>query len=430
MTRRRAEAFILALTLLLCGAARAMGDEIAPVDLTLALYYPADDMASLRPIGRTVTWEAGQTRAECAVRALIEAPPEDDALPAAPAGTRLLSIREADGAVVVDLSLEARTGQGPRSLFLLREAVARTLWALREAEYVDVLVAGRAIDAFSAPMGCATEVWGEGADAAWTRLSSREGVITCAAVIYRPIEDRLIFRVEDITFEGDPAPALLERVAPGVADGAEALILEDGRRVMRVMLDEGVDDGLCAAVTCTLMGFIPDVDGVQLISGGEALASWNGEALDQGVLTYAMCEDTIADAAMTYEVDAEGALRAVTRPMSHGDYCSPRARLWPLFDGAESPMPRGTDRGDILGVKIADGAATVDFSMSFYAACQALTPQGERNVVYAVTNTLAQWPGVRRVYFLFEGREAPALGQTVRLDGGVLPDAGIDEAPH
>ena len=88
--------------------------------------------------------------------------------------------------------------------------------------------------------------------------------------------------------------------------------------------------------------------------------------------------------------------------------------------------PAGVSTQDLLGVRVENGTATVNFSANFYRLCQPLNPRQERMLVYAIVNTLCQLPPVKAVCIRIEGAEVETLAGEISLTGELLPSPGMN----
>ena len=74
---------------------------------------------------------------------------------------------------------------------------------------------------------------------------------------------------------------------------------------------------------------------------------------------------------------------------------------------------------------VSDRIANINLSANFYARCQALNAQQERNLIYAMVNTLAELENIGAVRFFVEGKSVETLADTIYLKTALLPDPGI-----
>lgn len=89
-----------------------------------------------------------------------------------------------------------------------------------------------------------------------------------------------------------------------------------------------------------------------------------------------------------------------------------------LPPGCSRPLPQGTR---VLGVRVADGVATVDFSSELVSRF-AGGADNEGIVVYAIVNTLASLPGVEGVHILVEGKPIESIGGHIDVSGTLRAD--------
>lgn len=443
-----------------------VGDWIADWQTEVTLYYPAPNQPALVETQRTLEIGARQTLEERLIEALLEEDVPAGARSAAPEGTALLSVRRSGRAAVVDLSVEAAAVENSQQLFLMREAIAQTLCAACNLETVDVLINGRAASFSELPQGALDD---DETSSLFMRLSADEELaesggdysVERSAMLYAVTADgqRLIPHARTLTIEnGDCLSALIAALAEDTGDAylpaplssetslvkdAQLVDLSDGRRVARLTLTGGLIPAesewmTCGALICTLTGFIPALDGIQIYIGEGQLVrldSPSGEvAFEDGVLTRAMFETAIGRTATIYMTAENGSLRALTRALAAEDALSPRMTIAELFGeprawetGALRVVPDGLSIDDLLGVRIENGEAVLNFSARFYAGCQRLSEQQERNLVYALVNTLTERPDVNAVRFQFEGQAVDKLVSSISLVSPLLRNPGLIE---
>ena len=450
----------------------AVGDAVAGRTVEAALYFPAEDGQSLVSVPASVFVPGGDTLPRRLVQALLETPAPKGAQAVAPDGTSVLSVRQSGETAVVDLSIEARGARTDRARLLMRAAIVRTLCGVGGIAAVDVLVAGRSEWPFTMPCGAGTASLAS-VSTQWTQAQTedeqaKDGEVFAerAAVLYFPARDgtHIVPVVQTLTLQGrdfvspllealvgvdslDPAlrPALPDSDNPLVM-GADIVWLESGLRVARLTFDGNLSAILerarlsawqtYAALTCTLTGFLPELDGIQVYLGGGQLTrveSPEGEVtLSGGVMTREMFERSIGCLSTFYMTAPDGSLKQLRRAMSPEDALSPRMLIAPLFgepaaweENAARVMPDGLSVNDLLGVRIENGEAALNFSAAFYAGCQRLTAQQERNLVYALVNTLTERDDVSAVRFQIEGETVSTLVHEISLIGPLMRNPGL-----
>ena len=93
--------------------------------------------------------------------------------------------------------------------------------------------------------------------------------------------------------------------------------------------------------------------------------------------------------------------------------------------GCDRPLPPGTE---LLGIEVADGLATVDFSEHLRAGFQGGS-DNEQVTVYSVVNTLTSLPTVDRVQILVEGETISTIGGHHDISGPLTFDSEL-VVPH
>jgi spore germination protein GerM len=93
--------------------------------------------------------------------------------------------------------------------------------------------------------------------------------------------------------------------------------------------------------------------------------------------------------------------------------------------GCDRPLPSGTE---LLGIGVADGVATVDFSEQLRAGFQGGS-DNEQVTVYSIVNTLTSLPGVDSVQVLIEGEKVSTVGGHHDISGPLAFDEEL-VVPH
>lgn len=449
-----------------------IGDGQPAVSYYVPLYFVSSDQ-QLVSVKRAITVEPGQSLIEQAMLALLRADGTAGATSPFPEGTRLIGIERCANAAVVDLSIEARNVENDQLFMRMREVIAATLLGLDGIEYVNVLIAGREEGILSLPAGAVSGA-NDDLTAAWTRVSaeaellSRTGEAASAVrnvILYYPSRDGKSIapvagtvRVAGDDFiapvidalAGAPADLCLRSPIPAgakiLAAKPELTETADGRRMVKLSFDPSLismlekenlsEWQLYAALTYTLTGFVPGADGVIVMLGDGQLTrvERDGETISftGGEMTRSAYPDALCRMGTVYMSAHTGGLMEVHRAMDPVGAVSPRALLQELFkgpaaweEGAARVTPDGVSIDDILGIRIAGGEAIVNLSSNFYRCCQGLTAQQEKNLIYAVVNTLTGLPSVSSVRFQVEGEAVDYLVSAVYLRGSLLGNPGI-----
>ena len=71
------------------------------------------------------------------------------------------------------------------------------------------------------------------------------------------------------------------------------------------------------------------------------------------------------------------------------------------------------------------GYIAVNLSANFYRCCQTLDAQAERNLVYAMVNTLTELDGIKTVQFYIEGEVVDVLTQNIYIKAPLMRNPGL-----
>ena len=452
-----------------------IGDSMEAASYYATLHFVSADRQRLVPFSRAITVTPGQSLVTETLLALLSAEHVPGAYSPFPEGTTLLGVERNGGVAVVDLSLEARNVDSDQQRMWMREAVAATIVGLDGIEQVNVLVAGREEGMLSLPSGASS---GDrtSLSAYWMmvtterELLSRQDDDTSAvereAVIYYASSDGNYIAPETKTViveKDDCITSVIEALTAYEGESAavrspfpqktdvlteEPEIVEtgSGRRMVKLVFDANLiatlerenlsEWQLYAALTYTLTGFVPDVDGlIVYIGDGQLTRTERGGkelTFTDGEMTRSLYPDAVCRMAAAYMTASDGGLLRLDRPLDQKSAVSPRAILSELFEGpaeweknAARVLPDGVSIDDVLGIRIEEGEATVNLSSNFYRCCQSLTAQQERNLIYAFVNALTELPLVSAVRFQVEGETVDRLVSSLYLRGALMRNPGI-----
>jgi spore germination protein GerM len=450
------------------GLTAPVGDSIAEHTGRFTLNYIGSDQQALVAVSRTMRLTGEGLLAEKVMERLLD-PPDTlpGVLPIAPPGTRLLWVEQSEGVATVNLSVDVLS-LTEQELTWMRVAIANTLIGNDGIQYVNVLVGGKEESALSLPSGTLfrtdgnlTALWAQ-QQADQERLSQPDARLDRSATLYfsAPGGAYLLPEVRAVRLLDDNyARTLIEELSAGGDNGrvlpegdfltADPTIdtLDDGRRVVTLNLDAGFEDMLRAqelspglaygTLTLTLCRFVPEIDALRVVVGGEALghADLKDRVLTpaDGVISPEDFDSLIGRVAKVYLTDqATGELRAVRRPLERRAALSARVLMEQVLEGPAAyeagvlPVAaQGIGRADIEGVRIEEGVALVNLSGNFYRSCQQMSESAERNLVYALVNTLCELDAVEKVRFFIEGQSIDALVTSICLRSALLPNPGI-----
>ena len=448
-----------------------LGESASGGMVEVALYHPASDFSGFSTVNQGLHVEVGQSLPEAAVEALL-----GSGIRAA-ADVRLLSCEFSCDTVTVNLSIDARNANSPQELLALQTAIGNTVLGIDGVRAANVLIADRSEGCCQLPVGVQTEIV-PSVTAAYAQLQAESARLNQAgaapiertALLYFPTEggEWLVPELRSLTVsDGAFAPALLDALKAGPADercaiasipeGAELLedapaveTLSTGERVLTLNFTSALANylafsglevwELAGSITMTMTSFLPELDGVKLMVNSEPITMCAiGETILQfrdGLMRRRDFADRVGSVATLYLLNEGDWLQGVERAVSMRSALSPKRLLTELFafSGIENapyrlPIPAVVYAEDLLGVQVSGGIARVNLSANFYRSCQTLSPRAERDLVYAMVNTLCTLDGVRAVRFYVEGRAADTLAGSVYLRSPLLPNPGLVAAP-
>lgn len=457
------------------GPAAPTGDSQAERESSVVIYLPDIDASRLTAQAETIVIQPGQTKQEATVEALLAFVNGSDFYTGSqPLRLALVSsaVESTGELVTVNLHNSAHA-LGPEQFFALKVAITNTLTELPGINYVNVLINGRdsGLDlAGTVPTGVLTRYPSGDISTFWGQMQGQIGAesseLQRVAALYFVSEDgeSLLAELRNVTFSiRDPAAyakALLDEMTITTQARAHRVVtpttewferdpvyvaVENAPGVVELYFTRYVDDYLqlygatramlMSSITMTLTSFIPQISGIRVYVDGEGVSDmalmdgmeWTEET---GLMTRDAFAALTADTATVYFPLADGSgVSAVTRPIAQRLRTQPRALLRELMKAPGGTtltraLPETVDDADILGIKIQDDTALVNLSEAFAEACRNLTATEERNMVYAIVNTLTEIDGVTRVRFYVAGEEA-ALAGHLFMQGEFMRHTGI-----
>ena len=360
-----------------------------------------------------------------------------------------------------------------QELLALEASIGNTLLGIDGVRGVNVLIGDASESFWQLPLGVQTEPIAS-VTAAYAqlqaerdRVSQEDGApLTRSALVYFPsVGGRwLVPELRAVASDdGDFVPALIDALRAGPQDVACALpsipegvaLLDEepeletrssGERVLSLDFSptlsnylpiSGLDVWeLAGSLSLTMISFLPELDAVRVLMNGDPITMCElGDDIlrfPDGLIRRRQFADRIGSTAALYLIDKADELRGVQCAVSTRSALSPRNLLEELFryagaDGEALRLPL-TDRlypEDLLGVQVSGGIARVNLSGSLYRSCQSLSPRAERDLVYAIVNTLCCLEGIRGVRFYVEGQAADTLAGSIYLKSVLLPNPGI-----
>ena len=456
------------------GAEAPLADSASDLDVVQMLYFINQEGTALVPVSRKETVSGAQTNLRAALDALLQGPSEDEKeafWPDIEGVHASAGLRVSGRFAEVDLPSRYRL-LPPETLYVVRQAVAETVCAAG-ADSVSVLVGGReeGLDlAATLPAGVFTRVSG-------MELASRYALFedekrggepfVRMAVIYLPSADgQLLFPVLRNVSCASATPveclyALLaemgrtdSRSEETAAIPAPLSYLEempdvvrtgDGAyRIIRLHFADSLTGALSAAgcplpiylaaMTETLMGFVPGVDGLQITIGRRVLTELSFEAQGKsarfadGVLTRSSLPDLLGAYQTVYVPDGEsGRLRRSSVPVPAGKATDARRMLENSILSLQQSrlLPDTLDGQDIYAIRTERSDFVVNLSERFRDVLLGMPERQAAMAVYAMVNTMTEGRRQKGVVFFFAGKQVDGFAGGMTLRGRMLRNPGI-----
>jgi len=216
------------------------------------------------------------------------------------------------------------------------------------------------------------------------------------------------------------------------------MIDDDGVGTLTLVLESSKPDAIdaktrylmAASIVLTMQGQVPDVDYVNILINGQPALEQS--ALDRSYFS-ADAGSIIGNIVTLYFPDQNyDYLMGIPRAMTQSSYMQPRQRIEELIRGllpgdpasAAGVFPPGTSPDILLGVRVVNKCAILDFSKSFIDSLE-LTQKQETMFVYAIVNTLTRLSEINRVQFLIEGRPTEKLKNHIYVEGSLMANPGL-----
>ena len=449
-----------------------LGERVPTRSAGVTLYYAMADGTGFSAVTRNLLVDAGQSLPEAAVNALLSPAAGSESATLSMGDTQLLSCEYACGIATVNLSIDARDMQSEQSLLAVIMAINNTLLSLDGVTGVNVLIGSQSERICQLPLGLQTQFNGS-VTAAYAQLQSDSdrflgdspAPLRRSVALYFPTDTGrwLVPEQRQIAFSDDDyATALLTALMDGPRDSDSAVasipagieLLEDptvetlssGERILDLNFSSALANYLAfsglevwelvGSIVLTMCSFMPEIDAVRIRVNGEAITVCEiGDVMlrfPNGLIHRRDFASRIGSIATLYLENERRELEPVRCAVSMYSAISPRSLLGELFShsGAAGtalrfPAPQSFYEEDLLGIQVSGGVAMVNLSGAFYSSCQSLDALSERNLVYAIVNTLCQLSPIRGVRFYVEGLSAETLAGNIYLRTTLLPNPGI-----
>lgn len=450
-----------------------LGERTPDMSTEVTLYYAMSDGTSFSEVTRSLETGSETSLIDAAVNALLQPSATGEKFYFSIGDTHLISSELACGIATVNLSIDARNMQNEQDLLALVTSIGNTLLSINGVKAVNVLVGNQSEGFCQLPFGLQTDIVTSIA-ATYAQLQAEQDhfllestmPITREVALYFPTDEGiwLVPEIHEITFEtGNYAVRLLEALkkAPenstcattAIPDGVELLdaepeiaTLSNGEHVLELNFSSTLANYLAfsglevwelvSSITMTMCSFIPELDAVRILVNNEPITICEfGDTVaifPNGLIRRSDFSSRIGSIATLYLVNDDSSLLPVECAVSMKSSLSARSLLSELFrrsgkaDSFPSfPVPESLYPEDILGVSISDNVASINLSANFYRICQGLSENIERNIVYAMVNTLCQLDGIKAVRFYVEGITAETLAGNIYLRSPLMPNPGI-----
>lgn len=453
-----------------------------------ALYFVSEDGRKLYPEERKLAYGAGISRAETALRALLEGPESALLRRSLPEGLNLEHVELSLG--VCNVYFTGAFPEQVRAWLTARAAIAATVFAAEGIGAVNVFFNGVEPGYEGRPLGTLSPV-SDALDVYLKNMEQDYEVIpneppgeavayeTHAATLYFTDVSRSLIaaKTTDLTYAvnaaaedivqliferlraGDSGANSLEPVLPADIRIKEAVFLDIGpeaeptpdpqappqpqdgeeAHILELVLAYGAEHSgfdeelMCAALTMTLTSYLPGLDGVRIgIEGPGGVI----RALGEDYFERIAFRGRIGHGVRLYYPDEEGEmLLPVTRIVSSASAYDPALRLAELLRGPADPGVAYTGflPEDVRGVYIAGTTAVVDWNEGFSEKLRRLIAEADTPVpverremmfLFGVISTLTDLPFIRRVWML-EGGEKLGNIQDIYLGNPLVRSPGL-----
>lgn len=448
---------------------------------TVLLYLPSLDGTRLVAVPCKARLSVSRHSAEALCPLLFEAEGNEYASPL-PADARLSGTQpvEVSGSVATVSLAASALRLSHEELFTVCQAITNTLCQFGDVQYVNVLINGvqPGVDvAATLPAGCFQPNTKDDLGTLWNRASSVKASSrhTLPAALYYPAAGArgVVCEARSLSFDdlepetmlhtllkalhagpvalqGLPAYPDFERyitLPPSVQDlnGTRRAVLHFDTALNAAIIENGITRSvMVASLVYTITTFMPGVEGVEIHIGEETILSLTPSA------TYTGAGETIAfenalmrrgdfagfllDGCTLYFARENGKLQRVTRMVPFYESRNVRSIIHQLVLGSQNDdsteklhavLPSGLRDADLIGVAFSGDGLILNFSENLVSLCQGMDAQQERQLIYAVVNSLCHLQGVKRVQFLINGSQPETLAGYMYLPGSFFPNMDL-----
>lgn len=456
------------------------GDTNQEISQTALLYVPDITGTRLIAQPDRISYAASRHPAEATLRQLFSFAGNSAATQLTQCVTLQLStvnpVEISGDTATVNLGASALTL--PHSeLYVACQAIANTLCQWGDIKYVNVLVSSSqpGLDvASSVPAGCFTQNLSDTIDtlssyAQSLSQSSAERRFSTAATLYFPTYSGkgILAETRVLNFPSRNKSLMIETLLDALSSGAQILhgvpavpslagYLQSSPTVGDVAVSGGqqavlhfrssFNDALISAgvprsvmmasLTYTITTFVPGISGVKVYIGEELVSAivpsgvyeGAGETIsfDGGLMRRSQFSHFLLTQCTLYFGNGDGKLTATERPVPYYQARSLRyllncllqgPQMYDSVTGLKAIMPENMKDADALGIAVNDRRALINLSQHFMSACAGYNETQERQLVYALVNTLTELPEVNSVALFIAGTQPETLCGTLYLPG-------------
>lgn len=372
--------------------------------------------------------------AEYVILERLIAGPEGTALPVAPRGTELNSVLIVQNVAYVDVSFHQEVET--EEILTLRRACGQTLKAFADVQYI-VLTQDDAI-----PPGVNGMEW----------IDNTLEEHTVALLLYYPNQNsryavptpKVVPEKQNIVetiFAGLGTPTGMDTLYNPFASGIRlSSFIQEGERIsLYLQLETGVALSAVdyAALALSMLYNVPTAKQVWIYADGQLPEQMDGMNLERYYTMESVQRVQGATVQLYFAPQQGDGLIMGERTIPWENAGSLLAPVQETLRGLleEDPtdykavVPEEVDASLILSYVRDGDLIALNFSDDFYTACQDLTEQEERQLVYAIVNAVTQRADIRQVLFLNEGKNVDSISGHIILRKALIANPGLVQSP-
>lgn len=456
-------------------------DSRQDVERTALLYLPSVDGDKLVTVPVEAGFSVSRHPAEKLCRLLLEHPGNEYAL-SLPREATLSDVHpvEVSGNTATVILAAGALRLSQEEVLVVSQALANTLGQLEDVQYVNVLINGvqPGLDlAATQPAGCYQPVAQMEMSAQRNRAVSGKNTSrqTISTALYYPLAGArgIVCEARPLSFDSLAYADVLKTLLSALAEGPQVLqgipgypdffsylieeplvAEENGTKYVALHFDAALNEAIIehgitrsvmsASLVYTFTTFIPGVEGVKIRIGEERIGSLTPAATLSGAGETIVFEDELMrrddfsgfllSGCTLHFSGTDGKLHRVIRMVPYYESRNVRFLVGQLMQGSQDydsaenllpVLPQGIRDADLLGVAMEEDTLVLHFSDHLAALSQGMDERQERNMIYAMVNTLCELPGVKKVRFMINDRQPDTLAGALYLPGSFLPSRDI-----